>query len=41
MDWIDLAQDTYRRRVLVKAVMKIRVSKHEGNFLDSCGAIRC
>jgi len=31
MYWIDLAED----RVLVNAVMKIRVSYNEGNFLTS------
>jgi len=41
MDWIELAQDSNRWRVLVKAVMKIRVPKHEENFLTSCGAVRC
>jgi hypothetical protein len=34
MDWIDLAQDTNSWQVLVKAVMKIKVPKHEREFLD-------
>jgi hypothetical protein len=33
MDWIDLAQDRYRWRVTVNAVMNLRVSLNEGNFL--------
>jgi len=33
MDWIDLAQDRDRWRVLVNAVMNIWVSQNMGNFL--------
>ena len=35
MDWIKLAQDTYRWRALVNAVMNLRVPKNTGNFLSS------
>jgi hypothetical protein len=33
MDWIDLAQDRDRWRVLVNAGMKLRVPEYAGNFL--------
>jgi hypothetical protein len=33
MDWIDLAQDSDRWRVLVKAVMNLRVPQNAGKFL--------
>ena len=33
MDWIDLAQDMDRWRVLVNAVMDFRVLYNVGNFL--------
>jgi hypothetical protein len=33
MDWIGLAQDRERWRGLVNAVMNLRGSKNEGNFL--------
>ena len=32
MDWIDLAQDRDRLRVLVNEVMNIRVAHNVGNF---------
>ena len=35
MDWLDLAQDTDRRRALVNAVMNLRVPQNAGNFLTS------
>jgi hypothetical protein len=33
MDWIAVAQDRDMWRALVKAVMKLTVSKHAGNFM--------
>jgi hypothetical protein len=33
MDWIDLAQDIDRWRVLVNALMNLRVPYNAGNFL--------
>ena len=35
MDWIDLAENGDRWRVLVKAVMNFRVPQNVGNFLAS------
>ena len=36
MDWIDLAQDRDRWRVVGNVVMNFRVRKNPGNFLASC-----
>jgi len=36
MDWIDLAENSDRRRTLANAVMNIRVPLNAGNFLTSC-----
>jgi hypothetical protein len=36
MDWIELALDKDTWRVLVSAVMNLRVPKNAGNFLTSC-----
>ena len=36
VDWIDLAQDMYRWRALVNAVMNLRVLNNAGNFLSNC-----
>jgi len=33
MDWIDLAQDKYRWRAVVNAVMDLLVPENVGNFL--------
>jgi hypothetical protein len=35
MDWIKLAQDRDRQRVLMNAVMELRVPKNAGKFLTS------
>jgi hypothetical protein len=37
MDWINLAQDRDRWRVLVNTVMNLRVVKNVGNFLSILG----
>ena len=34
-DWNDLAQDRYRWRVPVNAVVSLRVAQNAGNFLTS------
>jgi hypothetical protein len=34
-DWIELAQEGYRWRALVNAVMSLRVPPKAGNFLTS------
>jgi hypothetical protein len=33
MEWIDLAQDGERWKVLVNAVVNLRVSQNAGNFM--------
>jgi hypothetical protein len=35
MDWIDLAEDTYRWLGVVNAVKNLRVPQNAGNFLTS------
>jgi hypothetical protein len=35
-NWIDLAQDRYQWRALVKTAMNLRVPENVGNFLSSC-----
>ena len=35
MDWIEMAQDRDRWRTLVNALMNIRVTQKEGNFVTS------
>jgi hypothetical protein len=39
MDWIDLVQNTERRRASVNEVMNLRVSSDAWNFLTSCGPV--
>jgi len=36
MDWIGLAQDRDRWRMLVSAVMKLQVPRNAGNLVTSC-----
>jgi hypothetical protein len=36
MDWFRLAQDTYKRRALVEAVIYVRVPSGAGKFLSGC-----
>jgi hypothetical protein len=35
MDWIDLAQDRYKWRDLVNAIMNLQVPENAGNFSTS------
>ena len=39
MDWIDLAQDTYRWRAVVNNVLNLQVPKSAGNFSTSRGTV--
>ena len=39
IDWIDLAHDRERWRVLVGEVMNLRVPLNAGNFLTSCEVV--
>jgi hypothetical protein len=39
MDWIDMAQDRNRWRVLVNTVMNLRVPQNAENFLTSWGTV--
>ena len=38
-EWIDMAQDRDRWRVLVSEVMNLRVPQNAGNFLTSLGPV--
>jgi hypothetical protein len=39
MEWLDLAQDKDRWRTVVNAVMNIRISQNEGNFMTIEGPV--
>jgi hypothetical protein len=39
MDWIDLAQDRDRWRVLMNTAMNLQVPLNAGNFLTSCETV--
>jgi len=39
MDWIDLAEERYRRRALVRGLMNLRVQSNAENFLTTCGSV--
>jgi hypothetical protein len=40
LDWIGLAQDRYKWRVLVNAVMDLRVPQSAGNLSSGCTTCR-
>ena len=39
VEWIDLAHDSYKCRVVVDKVMNLLVAQDAGNFLTSCGTV--
>ena len=41
VEWIGLAQDRDRWRMLVSAVMNLRVAWNAGNFLTICKPVGC